>query len=193
MPNQAGPSQETNTGPISSSTSLQPNQSLKVVLCQPRRTLPPGTIVDTASKLGHNILTNDPSPDPKPTQPTRPHGDIRTLTGTLGPGDRSLTNTDVRTFVSHWVCPDIGSHTVHPASAWWPEPRLFRGRDGGLWEWSDLSCHSLVGSFKIEFFFFSTCAVCIACFLWWWDKLAVCITWFLWWWDKLKASGYHAT
>jgi hypothetical protein len=23
-----------------------------------------------------------------------------------------------------------------------------------LWEWPDLSCHSLVGSFKIEFFFF---------------------------------------
>jgi hypothetical protein len=30
----------------------------------------------------------------------------------------------------------------------------FGGRDGGLWEWPDLSCHSLVGSFKIEFFFF---------------------------------------
>jgi hypothetical protein len=51
-------------------------------------------------------------------------------------------------------CPDIGSHTVHPASARCPEPRLFGGRDGGLWEWPDLSCHSLVGSFKIEFFFF---------------------------------------
>jgi hypothetical protein len=36
------------------------------------------------------------------------------------------------------------------------QPRLFGGRDGGLWEWSDLSCHSLVGSFKIEFFFFFT-------------------------------------
>jgi hypothetical protein len=35
-----------------------------------------------------------------------------------------------------------------------PEPRLFGGRDGGLWEWPDSSCHSLVGSFKIEFFFF---------------------------------------
>jgi hypothetical protein len=35
MPNQAGPNQETNTGPISSSTSLQPNQSSKVVLRQP--------------------------------------------------------------------------------------------------------------------------------------------------------------
>jgi hypothetical protein len=32
-------------------------------------------------------------------------------------------------------------------------PRLFRGRDGGLWEWPDSSCHSLVGGFKIEFFF----------------------------------------
>jgi hypothetical protein len=51
-------------------------------------------------------------------------------------------------------CPDIGSHTVHPALARCPEPRPFGGRDGGLWEWSDLSCHSLVGSFKIEFFFF---------------------------------------
>jgi hypothetical protein len=44
---------------------------------------------------------------------------------------------------------------VHPASARCPEPRLFGGRDGGLWEWPDSSCHSLVGSFKIEFFFFS--------------------------------------
>jgi hypothetical protein len=50
-------------------------------------------------------------------------------------------------------CPDIGSQTVHPASAQCPEPRLFGGQDGGLWEWSDLSCHSLVGSFKIAFFF----------------------------------------
>jgi hypothetical protein len=49
-------------------------------------------------------------------------------------------------------CPDIESHTVHPASAWCPEPRLFGGRDGGLWEWPDSSCHSLVGSFNIEFF-----------------------------------------
>jgi hypothetical protein len=53
-------------------------------------------------------------------------------------------------------CRDIGSHTVHPASARCPEPRLFGGRDGGLWEWPDSSCHSLVGSFKIEFFFFSS-------------------------------------
>jgi hypothetical protein len=51
-------------------------------------------------------------------------------------------------------CPDIGSHTVHPASARCPEPCLFGGRDGGLWEWPDSSCHSLVGSFKIEFFFY---------------------------------------
>jgi hypothetical protein len=50
-------------------------------------------------------------------------------------------------------CPDIGSHTVHPASARCPEPCLFGGRDGGLWEWPDSSCHSLVGSFKIEFIF----------------------------------------
>jgi hypothetical protein len=49
---------------------------------------------------------------------------------------------------------DIGSHTVHPALARCPEPRLFGGRDSGLWEWPDSSCHSLVGSFKIEFFFF---------------------------------------
>jgi hypothetical protein len=41
-------------------------------------------------------------------------------------------------------------------SARCPEPRLFGGRDGGLWEWPDSSCHSLVGSFKIEFFFFLT-------------------------------------
>jgi hypothetical protein len=53
--------------------------------------------------------------------------------------------------------PDIGRHTVHTASAQCPEPRLFGGRDGGLWEWSDLPCHSLVGSFKIELFFFSAC------------------------------------
>jgi hypothetical protein len=94
-PNQAGPSQETNTGPISSSTSLQPNQSSKVVLRQPRRTLPSWTIVDTASKLGHNIWTYDPSQrsHPTPTQPrTRPHGDrrgfwARQFTGTLGPSD----------------------------------------------------------------------------------------------------------
>jgi hypothetical protein len=45
---------------------------------------------------------------------------------------------------------------VHPASARCPEPRLFGGRDGGLWEWSDLSCHSLVGSLKVEFFLFFT-------------------------------------
>jgi hypothetical protein len=52
-------------------------------------------------------------------------------------------------------CPDIGSHKVHPALARCPEPCLFGGRDGGgLWECSDSSCHSLVGSFKIEFFFF---------------------------------------
>jgi hypothetical protein len=50
-------------------------------------------------------------------------------------------------------CPDIGSHTVHPALAWCPEPCLFGGRDGGLWEWPESSCHSLVGNFKIEFFF----------------------------------------
>jgi hypothetical protein len=50
-------------------------------------------------------------------------------------------------------CSDIGSLTVHPASARCPEPCLFGGRDGGLWEWHDSSCHSLVGSFKIEFFF----------------------------------------
>jgi hypothetical protein len=55
-------------------------------------------------------------------------------------------------------CPDIGSHTVHPALARCTEPRLFGGRNGGLWEWPDLSYHSLVGSLKIEFFFFfSTC------------------------------------
>jgi hypothetical protein len=52
-------------------------------------------------------------------------------------------------------CPDIGRHMVHPASAWCPEPRLFGGRDSGLWEWSDFSCHSLVGSFKKEFFLLS--------------------------------------
>jgi hypothetical protein len=39
-PNQAGPSQETNTSPISSSNSLQPNQSLQVVMRQAQRTLP---------------------------------------------------------------------------------------------------------------------------------------------------------
>jgi hypothetical protein len=50
--------------------------------------------------------------------------------------------------------PDIGSHTVQPASARCPEPRLFGGWDGGLWEWPGSSCHSLVGSFKIEFVFF---------------------------------------
>jgi hypothetical protein len=49
-------------------------------------------------------------------------------------------------------CPDIGSYTVHPASAQCPEPRLFGSRDDGLWEWPDSSCHSLVGSFEIEFF-----------------------------------------
>jgi hypothetical protein len=37
---------------------------------------------------------------------------------------------------------------VHPALVWCPEPHLFGGRDGELWEWSDLSCHSLVGSFS---------------------------------------------
>ena len=31
--------------------------------------------------------------------------------------------------------------------------KIFGGRDGGLWEWPDSSCHSLVGSFKIEIFF----------------------------------------
>jgi hypothetical protein len=46
-------------------------------------------------------------------------------------------------------CPDIGSHTVHLASARCPEPLFFGGRDGGLWEWPDLSCHSLVGSFFV--------------------------------------------
>jgi hypothetical protein len=35
----------------------------------------------------------------------------------------------------------------------WLGACLFRGQDGGLWEWSDLPCHSLVVcSFKIEFF-----------------------------------------
>jgi hypothetical protein len=101
MPNQARPSQEANTGPISSSTSLQPHQSPKMVLRQPRRTFSSWTLVDTASKLGNNIWTNDPSPspDPTPTQPARPHGDRRGFwTHHL-----SHTNTDVRTFVSHWV------------------------------------------------------------------------------------------
>jgi hypothetical protein len=30
---------------------------------------------------------------------------------------------------------------------------VFGGWDGGLWEWADMSCHSLVGSFKIKFLF----------------------------------------
>jgi hypothetical protein len=73
----------------------------------PRRTLPSWTIADTASKLGHDIWTNDPSLclHPTPTQPTRSQGNwwgIWTcqLTGTLGPSDPSFTTIDVRTFVS---------------------------------------------------------------------------------------------
>jgi hypothetical protein len=73
--------------------------------------------------------------------------------GTLGPSNPSFTNIDVRAFFPLGFCPDIGSHMVHPASDRCPEPCLFRGQDGGLWEWSDLSCHSLVGSFKADFFF----------------------------------------
>jgi hypothetical protein len=76
-PNQAWPSQEADQSPKSSPTSLQPNKTTKVVLWDPCRTLPSVNIVDTASKLGHNIWTYDRSrrSHPTPTQPTRPHGD----------------------------------------------------------------------------------------------------------------------
>jgi hypothetical protein len=103
---------QTNVGPISSTTSLQPHQSPKVVLRQPQLTLPLETIIDTASKLGHHIWLYDPSmcSHPTTTQPTGPHGNwwgLWTLqfTGTLGPIDPSLANTDVRTFVPFMVWP----------------------------------------------------------------------------------------
>jgi hypothetical protein len=66
---------------------------------------------------------------------------------------------EVRTLFPTGFCPDIGSHTVHPALAWCPEPCLFGGRDGGLWEFSDLSCHSFIGSSKLDFFFSDHCGV----------------------------------
>jgi hypothetical protein len=109
-----------------------------VVLCQPRRTLPPGAIIDTASKLGHHIWTNDPSPSPDstPTQSTRPHGDrwgvwTCQFTGTLGPSDPSLTNTDVRTFVSHWV---LSWHwKLHGAPSFGSVSRTSPLREPGWW------------------------------------------------------------
>jgi hypothetical protein len=97
IPNQAWPSQETNMGPISSTTSLQPNQLLPVVLRNPHRTLPSWTIVATASKLGHNIWTHDPSLllHLTTTQPTGPHGNrwgiwACQFTGILVPCDPSM-------------------------------------------------------------------------------------------------------
>jgi hypothetical protein len=34
------------------------------------------------------------------------------------------------------------------------QPRPCAQNLGGLWEWPDLSCHSLIGSLKIELYFF---------------------------------------
>jgi hypothetical protein len=48
-------SEETDTSALQSTTSLQPNKSPQAVLRQPRRTLPSQTILDTTSKLGHNL------------------------------------------------------------------------------------------------------------------------------------------
>jgi hypothetical protein len=133
-PNQAQPSQEADKSPISSTTSLQPNQSPQVVLHQTKRTLPLWTIVDTDSKLGHNIWTNDPSLclHPTKTHPTRPHCDrwgiwTHQFTGTLAPSDPSFTNIDVRTFVSWGFvltleakgAPSFGS-VPRPSPLWGP-------------------------------------------------------------------------
>jgi hypothetical protein len=63
---------------------------------------------------------------------------------TTGPNGMNVTN---------WQDYSI----MHKYCKWLLDPnytRLFGGRDDGLWEWPDLSYHSLVGSFKIEFFFF---------------------------------------
>jgi hypothetical protein len=54
-PSQAWPSQEADQSPIFSPTSLQPNKPPQVVLHVSHRTLPSWTIIETASKLDHNI------------------------------------------------------------------------------------------------------------------------------------------
>jgi hypothetical protein len=54
------------------------------------------------------------------------------------------------TLVLGWFSPSL----CHLGLLGFDDPRQAQyNLYGGLWEWSDLSSHSLVGSFKINFFF----------------------------------------
>jgi hypothetical protein len=86
----------------------------------------------------------------------------------LGPSDPSLTNTDVRNFcfplgfvltleATRCTQLQLGVQNLASSGAGMVASR----------KWPDSSCHSLVGSFKIEFYFFwtLTCIFILASFL----------------------------